>query len=393
MLRKPLLASARHFPVVTVTGPRQSGKTTLVQATFPRRPYVNLEEPDQRAFAKEDPRGFLSRFRSGVVIDEVQHVPELLSYIQTVADRDRRPGRFILTGSQNLLLLKSIGQSLAGRAAVLHLMPLSYSEIRERAALGWPTFGRRAAPARRITDDDLFELLWRGQYPAVNASSVPAQEWLRNYYRTYVERDVRQLVNVGDLETFGRFVRLCAGRHGSLLNTVALGNDCGVTHSTVRRWLSILEATFVIHLLRPYHRSFNKRLIKAPKLYFLDSGLVCYLLDVRSAAELRTHASRGAVFEGFILAELLKLHWHSGEEPRVFFWRDSAAHEVDFIVERAAAALAIEVKSSQTLAGDAYDGLQFWLRLAGEKARPVLVYGGESQFQRQSVWTYPWSVF
>jgi uncharacterized protein len=391
-LQKAFLNSARHYPVVTVTGPRQSGKTTLLRQAFPKRAYVNLEEPDQRVFANEDPRAFLAQFKGPLLIDEVQHVPTLLSYVQSIVDKQRKPGQFILSGSQNLLLLESVSQSLAGRAAILHLLPLSFSEIRQRTCMPLAAIGSKSVPANRLADADLFELLWRGQYPRVHATNVAPHDWLRNYYRTYVERDVRSIVNVGDWDSFNRFVRLCAGRNGQLLNAVSLGNDCGVTHSTVKRWLSILEATFIIQQLRPYHRSFSKRIIKAPKLYFLDSGLLCYLLGVRNATELASHASRGAVFESFVLSELLKIHWHQAIEPQLYFWRDSTGHEVDLIMERGGKPVAIEIKSGTTIAGDFYDGLKYWRQLAGSEAPAALFYGGDAQFVRQGVNTYPWSV-
>lgn len=391
-LRKPLLQAARRYPVVTVTGPRQSGKTTLVKAAFPRHSYANLEEPDQRTFALEDPRGFLSQYPGSVILDEVQHVPSVLSYIQSLTDARPKPGRFILTGSQNLLLLQSVTQTLAGRTAILHLLPLSYSELKQRNGLALSAIGSRIAGRQRITADDVFEMLWSGFYPRIHDRKIPPQDWLSNYYQTYVERDVRSITNVGDLETFSRFVRLCAGRCGQLLNTASLGNDCGVTHTTVRRWLSLLEATFVIYLLRPYHRSFNKRMIKAPKLYFIDSGLLCYLLGIRSPVELRIHASRGAVFESSVVSELLKLHWHRGLQPRLHFWRDSAGHEIDIILERGTQSVAIEVKSAATIAADFYAGLAYWKSMTTAQSPCAVVYAGGTSFASRGVFVYPWSV-
>ncbi len=391
-LRTALLKAARNYPVVTVTGPRQSGKTTLLRESFPKRTYVNLEEPDQRAFASEDPRTFLGQFKGPLLIDEVQYVPQLLSYIQSIVDSRRRPGQFVLSGSQNLLLLESVSQSLAGRVSILHLLPLSFSEIRQRACAQLAAIGSKAMAATRIVNADLFDLLWRGQYPSVHATTVAPHDWLRNYYQTYVERDVRSIVNVGDWESFNRFVRLCAGRNGQLLNTTSLGNDCGVTHSTIRRWLSILEATFIIHLLRPYHKSFSKRLIKAPKLYFLDSGLLCYLLGIRRATELASHSGRGSIFESFVIAECLKIQWHQAVVPQVYFWRDSTGHEVDLIMERGGTPVAIEIKSGATVAADFYNGLKYWRQLAGGAAPAALIYAGDTQFVRQGIHTYPWSV-
>ena len=390
-LLKPLLRSARRYPIVTVTGPRQSGKTTLVKAAFPRHAYANLEEPDQRTFAREDPRGFLSQYSDSVILDEVQQVPTLLSYIQTLADAKAKPGRFVLTGSQNLLLLQSVSQSLAGRTAVLHLLPLSYSELKARKPLALAAVGKRTAGRARVTRDSVFDILWSGLYPRIHDRKIPAHDWLANYYQTYVERDVRTIINVGDLETFSRFVRLCAGRSGQLVNTVSLGNDCGVSHATVQRWLSMLEATFVITLLRPYHNSFNKRLIKAPKLHFIDSGLLCYLLNVRSPRELQSHASRGAVFESFVVSEFLKMHWHAGMPPQLFFWRDSSDHEVDLIIERGAQPVAIEIKSAATIASDFFSGLVYWRALKPSNRACGLIYTGQTSFARLGNFAYPWS--
>ena len=281
-MAKALKAAARQYPVVTVTGPRQSGKTTLVRATFPRYDYVSLEDPDQRAFAMEDPRGFLGQFAGKVVLDEVQRVPTLFSYIQGIADRQDRPGRFILTGSQNFLLLQRISQSLAGRCAILHLLPLSRAElagkrIMDLSRIGHPPRGLVKRSSRSAREDQLFKMLLTGFYPRIHDQRLRPQQWLSNYYQTYLERDVRDILNVGDIETFGRFVRLCAGRCGQLLNLSSLTADAGVSHTTARRWLSILEASFVLSLLRPHHRNFNKRLVKSPKLYFLDTGLLCYI--------------------------------------------------------------------------------------------------------------------
>lgn len=390
-LTKPLRKAAGQYPVVTVTGPRQSGKTTLVQSAFPRYAYVSLEDPDLRSLALEDPRGFLAQFDGPAILDEVQNVPQLLSYIQTLVDKRSRAGQFILTGSQNLLLLQSVSQSLAGRTAILHLLPLSLSEIHRRAPLSLDVIGRRLPKQDRLLDLDWPEVVWRGFYPSLQSNKVQPQSWLANYYRTYVERDVRSIVNVGDLETFSRFVRICAGRCGQLLNTVSLGNDCGITHTTVRRWLSVLEASFIIQLLRPYHQSFNKRLIKAPKLYFTDTGLLCYLLGIRSSRDLRSHSSRGAVFESFVVAELMKAHWHQGIEPSLWFWRDSGGHELDLILDHHGSNVAIEIKSGETVASDYYDGLKYWQAMAVGISPTALIYGGNRMLRSHGTMTLPWS--
>ncbi|MEQ8764271.1 MAG: ATP-binding protein [Planctomycetota bacterium] len=386
---------ARQYPVVTVSGPRQSGKTTLVRSTFTEHDYASLEEPDLRSFALEDPRGFLDRYDTGagVILDEIQRTPELFSYLQGRVDQDDRPGRYVLTGSQNFLLLDSVSQSLAGRTAILSLLPLSLSELEGRLPLEPQSLGEELPSNDRTSRFDLFELLWTGGYPRIHDRALEPTTWLESYFRTYVERDVRQLTNVGDLETFGRFVRLCAGRTGQLLNLSSLANDAGVTHSTARRWISILEASFVVKLLGPHHESFNKRLTKSPKLYFLDSGLLCYLLGIRAPAELEIHASRGNVFESFVVSELWKASFHRGREPELTFWRDSAGHEIDIVSGEGPRRVAIEVKSGKTYASDFIKGLRFWREsLAGEDARVTLITGGDESFRRSNVPVLSWRV-
>ena len=391
-LRSALRAAARDAPVVTLTGPRQSGKTTLARTAFPRHDYASLEDPDLRTFALEDPRGFLDQYRRGVVIDEAQRAPDLFSYVQTLVDRDDRPGRFVLSGSQNFLLLRSISQTLAGRCAILHLLPFSFTELASLPAVDVSGLGRRIPRRRRVPEADLPDTLFRGFYPRIHDKKLDARRWLRDYHQTYVERDVRELVNVGDLEAFRLFVRLCAGRNGQLLNLSGLASDAGVTHTTARRWLSILEASFLVVRLRPHHRNFNKRLVKSPKLYFLDTGLLCYLLGIGSPAELRLHAARGNVFESFVLSELLKARLHRGDEAALYFWRDAAGHEIDFVIADGEDLTPVEVKSGQTVAGDFFAGLRFWRALAGDPAAPAaLVYGGDRSFRREGFTVYRWS--
>lgn len=394
-LTKTLKNAAAGFPVVTITGPRQSGKTTLVQAAFPRYRYATLEDPDSRAFATNDPRGFLDQFRGGVILDEVQRVPELFSYIQGIVDRADRPGRFILSGSQNFLLLHRVSQSLAGRCAVLRLLPFSRAElvgrpIRDIAKQA--TIRRPGASKGVAISQDLFKTLFAGGYPRIHDKGLEPQRWLANYYQTYLERDVRDLLNVGDLEGFGRFVRLCAGRSGQLLNASSLAGDAGVSHTTVRRWLSILEASFVVYLLRPHHRNFNKRLVKSPKLYFLDTGLFCYLLRIQSADDLVSHAARGAIFETWVVSEALKNFYNRGVEPDLYFWRDSTGHEIDLLIDRGATQIPIEAKSGQTVASDFFADLDYWRALAGQpNGAAGLVYGGDNSYKRQGVLVFSWS--
>ncbi|HET9211773.1 MAG TPA: ATP-binding protein [Thermoanaerobaculia bacterium] len=384
---------ARQYPVVTLTGPRQSGKTTLVRAAFPGHEYVSLEEPDIREFALTDPRGFLGQFAGSVILDEVQRAPDLFSYIQTLVDREDTPGRYVLSGSQNFLLLRSISQSLAGRSAILHLLPLSLSELEGRGPFPLEALGRELPAERRESPfPDLMEVLFRGFYPRIYDKGLDPATWYSGYYQTYVERDVREVINVGDLETFGRFVRLCAGRNGQILNLTSLGNDCGITHTTAGRWLSILESSFLVRLLRPYHANFGKRMIKSPKLYFLDTGLLCYLLRIQSPDDLRLHASRGSVFESFVISELVKNFLHQGREPDVYFWRDSSGHEIDAVIDLGRERVAVEIKSAETVAQDFFAGLDFWRKLVGDPEAPAaLVYGGDRSYRRSGVAVHSWS--
>ena len=390
-LSAQLLLDATRYPVVTLTGPRQSGKTTLARATFPEHAYVSLETPDERSFALEDPRGFLARFPDPVVLDEAQRAPELFSYIQGIVDDEDRAGRFVLTGSQNFLLLRSVRQTLAGRCAIRHLLPLSLDELLRRAPLDPFQLGERSTAASAAGDLSLFDHLFTGGYPRIHDKGLPPQDWLANYYQSYLERDVRDILDVGDLETFGRFVRLCAGRTGQLLNLSSLGADAGVSHPTARRWLSVLEASFQVALLRPHHRNFNKRLVKTPKLHFLDTGLLCYLLRIHSPEDLRAHAARGAIFESYVVSELLKRAHHLARDPDLFFWRTSAGLEIDLLLDRGATQLPVEVKSGQTVASDWLRALDAWRRLTGDPSGPAaLVYGGETSQQRHGVAIRAW---
>lgn len=394
-LSRTLTRAARDFPVVTVTGPRQSGKTTLIQAVFPRHRYVSLEDPDVRSFAIDDPRGFLDQFRGRAILDEVQRAPELFSYLQGIVDRVDRPGQFVLSGSQNFLLLHRVSQSLAGRCAVLRLLPLSHSELVRRPLRDFSKLGGRrlmTAAGNATSAYDLFQVLVTGGYPRIHDRGLDPQRWLANYYQTYLERDVRDLLQVGDLEGFGRFVRLCAGRCSQLLNLSSLAADAGVSHTTARRWLSMLEASFVVYLLRPHHRNFNKRLVKSPKLYFLDSGLLCYLLRILKTEDLVTHSARGAVFETWVVSEALKNIHNRGLEPDLFFWRDSSGHEIDLLIDQGRTQIPIEIKSAQTIASDFLANLGYWQSLARTPRGPAgLVYGGTPSYQRQGVAVISWA--
>jgi len=380
VLESRLRGMARKFPVVTVTGPRQSGKTTLCRAVFPDKPYVSLEAPDVQEFARQDPRGFLAERRDGAVLDEVHRVPDLLSYIQTMVDDRPTRGRFILTGSANFALLQSLGQSLAGRTALLELLPLGLEEVR-----------RFPAPP-----EGLLEVLWRGSYPAVYDRGLDPGEWYPSYVATYLERDVRSILNVGNLVAFQTFVRLCAGRVAQLVNLSSMGADAGVTHGTVKSWLSVLDAGYVAWRLPPFHANVSKRLIKTPKLHFLDSGLVCYLLGIRSANQLGEHPLRGAIFETWVASEILKSRVHRGLTPSLSFFRDRKGAEVDVVVELGRSFLAVEAKSAQTVASDFFGGLQAFESLVASSrlrcdVRCFVVYGGGESQRRSAGTVVPWS--
>jgi len=365
----------RGYPVVAVTGPRQSGKSTLVRHAFPSHPYVSLEDPDQREFAESDPRGFLDQLGEGAILDEAQRCPALLSYLQTRVDERGRPGQLILTGSQQLGPLSGITQSLAGRVALLVLLPMTRREL------------RRSGKAADRLDDALFQ----GAYPPIFDRDLEPRPWYGNYLRTYLERDVRQLVNVRDLTAFQRFLRLCAGRTGQLLNLSALAADAGVTHNTARAWISVLEASYIVHLLPPHHRSFRKRLVRTPKLYFVDTGLAAWLLGIQTPDQLATHPLRGALFETWVIAELLKTRLNAGETSNLHFWRDRSGHEVDVLIDHGTRLAPVEIKAGQTINRDFFRGLEFWLKLAGDEAGPAwLIYGGEARQVRMGVEVVPW---
>jgi uncharacterized protein len=365
----------KGFPIVTITGPRQSGKTTLAKMVYGDKPYVSLEDPDVRLSAQDDPRSFLDRFPNGAVLDEVQRYPDLFSYLQTRVDADGRMGLFLLTGSQQFGLLSGITQSLAGRTALVELLPFSFSEL--------------TCAERMPSQTDA--LLHTGCYPPLYDRDIAPHAWFSAYVTAYVERDVRQMLKIQELETFQRFVRLCAGRTGQLLNLSSLAVECGITHNTAKAWISVLEASYVVFLLRPHHANFNKRLVKSPKLYFYDVGLVSWLLGIQAPEQIETHPLRGNIFETCIIAELMKSCYNKGERPNLFFWRDSNGREVDVIVERRTQLMPIEIKSGKTVTREAFAGLEKWRALAGNlAAEPALIYGGSDSYQRSGVKVVGW---
>jgi hypothetical protein len=347
------------YPVVAITGPRQSGKTTLARHVVADKPYVNLEALDRREYASDDPRGFLAGFPDGAVLDEIQHVPALFSYLQAVVDERAQPGGFVLTGSQQFGLRDGIAQSLAGRVGLIELLPFSLGEV----------------PAG---DAALDAVLCRGAYPKVVADGVPARLWLGDYVNTYLERDVRRLLNVRDLSSFQRFLRMCAGRSGQLLNLSALAADCGITHNTAREWLSVLEASYIVRLLPPYHRNFGKRLVKTTKLYFLDTGLAAWLMGIGSPEALAVSMFRGPLFETLVVTEILKAHLNHRRDGNLYFWRDSNGHEIDLLVEAGGKLVPIECKAGATVAADWFPPLERFRQSAGAE-RSWIVYGGDDE--------------
>jgi predicted AAA+ superfamily ATPase len=386
-----LVSLAERFPSVTLTGPRQSGKTTLAQAAFPQHQYLSLESPAVAQFAIEDPIGFLRQLRERVILDEIQRVPDLFRYIQVMIDEDPRPGRFVLTGSQNFLLMRSISESLAGRSAILHLLPFSLSELYRRPALDWEDLNSPSTDRPRPATD-LPTTLFTGFYPRIHNERLPADQWLGSYIQTYIERDVRLLENVGDLHAFASFVRLCAGRAGQLLNFSSLASDAGISHTTARRWFSLLQTSFIVTSLQPHYRNFSKRLVKTPKLYFLDTGLLCHLLRIRNPADLQDHPLRGAIFENFVVAEALKNQMNRGLEPNLSFWRDNTGHEIDLLLEFGPNLLPVEAKSGATLASDSADALRYWMRLASHTGFAAIVYGGDETYTRSGITCLSWSM-
>lgn len=358
---------ARSFKAIAVTGARQSGKTTLVKQVFKDKPYVSLENPVTRNFALEDPQGFLATYPKGAILDEVQRVPELFSYLQEILDDSKKKGLFILSGSNNFLLQQNISQTLAGRVGYLHLLPFSITELSRAKKL----------PA---TDD---ALMLKGFYPPVYHQKINPGDWCANYMRTYIERDVRQLKNITDLVVFERFVKLLAGRSGQELNSSALAVECGVDVKTIQSWIGILESSFIIYLLKPHHRNFNKTLVKRPKLYFYDTALVCWLLGIQTAKQLSTHSWRGAIFEGMVITEMVKKRTNAGLPVNLYYWRDKTGHEIDVLVDTAGKLLPVEIKSGKTISSEYFKNLEYWNKLSGIK-KALILYGGMQQQQRTS---------
>lgn len=363
-----ILDCCKKYPVVTLTGPRQSGKTTLVRELFKEKPYVNLEHPGTREFAHSDPDAFLAQFTDGAVIDEIQRVPELTSYIQVIVDERKKNDLFVLTGSHQFSLREAVNQSLAGRTAILRLLPLSLPEL-----------------AKGRTLPSLDELLWRGLYPRVHTESISPDQAYSDYFETYIERDLRQILQIKDLALFQRFVRLCAGRVGQLVNLNSLASDTGITQPTAREWLSVLESSFVIYRLSPWHSNIPKRYIKSPKLYFHDTGLAIWLSGVTESAQLHNHPLRGAFYENLVVSEALKHFENHGIHAPLMFFRDQTGNEIDLLIPRGAKHQPIEIKSGQTLSPAWLDRLKWFGKTFPEQnAEPALLVHPREGIQQRS---------
>lgn len=366
---------AKGFPVIALTGPRQSGKTTLAKHVFPNKTYVSLENPEELEFAQKDPKRFLARFKEGAILDEVQRCPSLLSWIQGLVDERSRMGDFVLTGSSQFELVAGITQSLAGRVGRVELLPLSIQELAQAHQL----------PSQLNT------CLLQGGYPSIYDRQVSPQDWFSNYIATYIERDVRQLIAVRDLTLFQRFVKMCAARSGQILNLAALGADCGLSASTAREWLSVLEASYLVTRIQPYYQNFGKRLVKTPKLYFLDVGLMAWLIGIRDTVTLDTHVSRGALFETFVVSELIKRQYNQGQNADLYFWRDSAGNEIDLLLDTPQGLQAIEIKSGSTFASDWIKGFKVWKRNTQVNTLiPRIIYGGTDSYDREGHQVMGW---
>jgi predicted AAA+ superfamily ATPase len=362
-----LVDSLKSYPVLTLIGPRQSGKTTLVRKLFSDFEYKSLEDPDIREMAKSDPRGFLGQLKNNVILDEIQRVPELPSYIQTIVDGPNNKKKFVLTGSNGLLLIDSITQTLAGRTELFELHPLSVSEILQKSS-----------------DLDLNDFLFNGGYPRIYNSNLNPTKWLKSYFQLYVEKDIRLLTNITSLDLFEKFVRLCAGRVGQLMNSSSLGGEVGVSSPTISGWISALKSTYICFTLAPHFKNFNKRIVKTSKLYFYDTGLLCYLLGINSSEQLETHPLRGNIFENFIISELIKQKINSGQEANFYFWRDQKGHEIDVIDDCSTYLFPMEIKLAQTFNKSFIKNIEYLNKLQGEASSHLdikgnLIYTGKDE--------------
>ena len=352
LVKKQMDVYLKKYPVLVLTGPRQSGKTTFLKEQFPNYTYVNLENPDLRNYAIKDPNGFLTEHARYVILDEVQRVPHLFSYLQTKVDEDNITGQFILSGSQNFHLMRSITQSLAGRVGLFKLLPF---DIQEMEQAGW-------------LNDDYAVNLQRGFYPGIYDRDIPSKVFYSNYIQTYVERDLSELIQVKDLKQFRNFISLCAARAGQLLNLNSLANECGISQPTAKSWISVLETSYIVYQLQPYYSNFNKRITKSPKLYFYDTGLLCFLLKINDASSLKISPHKGSLFENYVINEYVKQNYHRNLMLDYWFWRDAVGHEIDFIWQDSEKLNLVEIKATETVMPEMFRGLSYF-----EKFIPDLI--------------------
>lgn len=377
-LKSKLTEMSTKYPIVTLTGPRQSGKSTLLKNSFPDYKYVSLEDPDMRLFATDDPRGFLTTYPDKTIIDEVQRVPSLFSYIQTHTDKENKEGMYLLAGSHNFLLMENVNQSLAGRTAILKLLPFSHHEMDEG----------------KILPSNINNEIFTGAYPRIYDKGINPNDYYPFYIQTYVERDVRLLRNIGDLSKFIKFLKLCAGRIGQLLNISSLANECGISVTAATNWLSILEASYICYLLKPDYNNYAKRLVKTPKLYFYDTGLACSLLDIQNAEQITTHFLRGGLFENLVINEFVKECYNKGIEPSLSFWRDSTGNEVDLLRTTGGKQYAYEIKSGATYSPDFFKGISKWAKLANAATEQCFViYNGDKNLNTSAGEVKAWNKF
>ncbi len=373
-IESKLLEMVKKFPILAITGPRQSGKTTLCKKLFPTYKYVTMENPDSKEFAISDPNGFLEEYAEYVILDEIQNVPELFSYIQGVVDESGKTGQYILTGSQNFLLLEKISQTLAGRIYIYHLLPFSYSEL------------------EKTYEQTQLEHIYRGGYPRIYDKNIDPIDFFPSYIQTYLERDVRTIININNLNLFSAFVRLCASRIGQIFNASSISNELGVDYKTIQSWLALLETSFVIYKLKPWHRNFNKRIIKSPKIYFYDTGLACHLLNLKRADDLNTHFAKGNLFENYIINEVIKSNWNKGIHLPLYFWRDRTGNEIDLLIEEGEKVKLVEIKSSKTIKLDFFKRLNYVEKLTTNLIiSKYLIYGGDESQKRTQGQVLSWN--
>lgn len=377
-IEKAIRAFANKYPIIAVTGPRQSGKTTMLKTLFSDYRYVSLENPDHRAYAESDPNGFLRLYNKQVIFDEIQRVPALFSYLQTIVDDSKLMGQFILSGSQNFHLMQNITQSLAGRVALFKLFPFDFKEMQ----------------SAELLDESYLKNMLRGFYPAIYDRDIPSKSFYSNYIQTYVQRDVSELIAVKDMRMFQNFLGLCATRAGQLLNLSSLAKDCGISQPTAKAWISALESSYIVFQLYPYHKNFSKRIVKTPKLYFYDSGLLLHLLKISTIEQIQTHSIKGNLFENMMIAEFVKRMHHSNNLQDIWFWRDSAGHEVDLLIDLGLQLQIVEMKAGITVMPDMFNGLQWFEETTGlSNMKKLLVYGGNEGHQRSYGEVIPWKEF